>query len=463
MKIRFDRIFLLKFLIVVLTINYMVITIIFKDMILLKYLRDIVLILTILICLSNKEFMFTRKSLVFVVILMFFVIAMFRADSLSMGVACLRRYIFPLGVLFAVTRMESLKKEVNYKSFLKFILIFFAIISIWGVFQAWVLGDEFLMKLGYPTMYLNQYKRVMLKYSFYFGGLGIQRVVSTISNSNICGLILGSSLLFLISCYPYIPVSRKFKNIFLIAIGVGYLLTFSRSNLLALVFVALFIAFKYIPYKKQMILVLMGVISAGVILFAVQGSDGLVYKLLEWIKSSLNLTDTSVAGRSDIWSEALQTIIQNPLGLGFGHVGSIAIEAGAKYYVSCENSYLAMAIDFGIAGALLYIGFMVYLINDFRKKAKIYKKNGDIFRYRISKGGQSVIIYLMIVMFFSNHIYDMEAVAIIYAYVGIAFILTRHTGRLYETQSDSGCINNNGGQDENNSILFAAISLNTGK
>lgn len=439
MKIKFDRIFLLKLLIVILTINYMVITIIFNDMTLLKYLRDILLVVMIFVCLTNGKFMFTRKSLVFVFIIMFWVVATFKADSLSMGVACLRRYIFPLGLLFVVTRMEPLKKEANLKSFLKFILIFFAIISIWGVFQAWVLGDEFLMNLGYPTTYLNQYKRVMLGHSYYFGGLGIQRVVSTISNSNICGLILGSSLLFLVSCYPFIPTSKKLKNILIIAIAVGYLLTFSRSNFLALLLVVLFIAFRYVPYKKQIILGLVGLVCLGVVLLIVQGSDGLIYKLLEWVQSSLNLTDTSIAGRSDKWAEALQIISENPFGLGFGHVGSIARDAGVKDYIPCENSYLAMAIDFGIIGAVLYIGFMVWVINDLRKKAKRYKREQDTVGYRISKGGQSIIIYLMIVMFFSNHIYDMEAVSIIYVYVGIALNLTKNNRRVYAAQSNISC------------------------
>lgn len=439
MKIKFNRILLLKLLIVILTINYMVITIIFNDMTLLKYSRDMLLAAMICICLTNKTFAFKTKSLIFVFIIMFWGIACLRADSLSMGVACFRRYIFPLGVLFAVTRMEALKKESEYKSFLKFILIFFAIISVWGVFQAWVLGDEFLMKLGYPTTYLHQYKRVMLGHSFYFGGLGIQRVVSTISNSNICGLILGSSLLFLISGYKLIPFTNRWKNILLIGILIGYILTFSRSNFLALCIVGLFIVFRYIPYKKQILLALIGLVCVGVVVLIVQGSDGLIYKLLEWVKSSLNLTDTSVAGRSDKWTEALKVISANPLGLGFGHVGSIARDAGVKDYIPCENSYFAMAIDFGIIGAVLYIGFMVWVIINLGKKAKRYQNEQDDIGYRISKGGQSIIIYLMIVMFFSNHIYDMEAVSIIYAYAGIALNLTKNNRRIYAAQSNINC------------------------
>ncbi len=443
MKIKFDRIFLLKLLIVILTINYMVITIIFNDMTILKYLRDIILVAMLGICVAGSGLTIKRQSIFYALIGVFCIIALLRADSMSLGVACFRRYIFPIGVFIAVTKMRKLAKEREFKDFLKFVLVFFAIISVWGVFQAWVLGDEFLMNLGYPTAYLNQYKRVMLKHSFYFGGLGIQRVVSTISNSNICGLILGSSMLFLISGYKILPFSKKMKITLLIAIAAGYLLTFSRSNFLALLFVAVFIAFKYIPYKKQIFLAGIALVGVGILLLVIQGSDGIIYKLLEWVQDSLNLTDTSVAGRSGIWTEALKAIKDNPMGLGFGHVGSIAIDAKASYYLSCENSYLAMAIDFGIIGALIYVSFMIWIIYHLGCKARRCRAMGNTTAYRICKGGQSVMIYLMIVMFFSNHIYDMEAVAIVYAYAGIALSV--------------------GGQNENNSILFATISSYTGK
>ena len=443
MKIKFDKIFLLKLLIVVLTINYMVITIIMNDMTILKYSRDIILIAMLGLCVAGSGLTIKRRSIFYVLILVFGLIALLRADSMSLGVACFRRYMFPIGMFIAVTKMHSITKEQNFKDFLKFVLVFFAIISVWGVFQAWVLGDEFLMKLGYPTAYLNQYKRVMLKHSFYFGGLGIQRVVSTISNSNICGLILGSSMLFLISGYKVLPFSNKMKIALLVGIAAGYLLTFSRSNFLALLFVAVFIAFKYIPYKKQILLAGIALLGVGVLLFVIQGSDGIIYKLFEWVQDSLNLTDTSVAGRSGIWTEALQVIRDNPLGLGFGHVGSIAMDAKASYYLSCENSYLAMAVDFGIIGALIYVSFMIWLVCCLSRKAGRCKAVGNTAAYRICKGGQSVMIYLMIVMFFSNHIYDMEAVSIIYAYAGIAL--------------------NVGGQNENNSILFATISSDCGK
>lgn len=81
----------------------------------------------------------------------------------------------------------------------------------------------------------------------------------------------------------------------------------------------------------------------------------------------------------------------------------------------------------------------IKVIINLGKKAKRYKKEQDNIGYLISRGGQSVIIYLMIVMFFSNHIYDMEAVSIIYAYAGIALNLTKNNRRIYAAQSNINC------------------------
>lgn len=437
MKIRFDRIFLLKLLIVILTVNYMVITIILNDMTILKYSRDILLLILFGISMACSGMTVKRQSLFFVLMAGFGVLALLRADSMSLGVACFRRYVFPIGLFIVTSRLKAITYDKKFKDFLKFVLVFFTIISAWGVFQAWILGDEFLMNLGYPTAYLNQYKRVMLKHSFYFGGLGIQRVVSTISNANICGLIFGSSLLFLISGYKLIPFSTKTKIALLTIILAGYVLTFSRSNFLALMAVVFLLAFKYIPYKKQIFLAGVALAGVGVLLFVVQGSDGIIYKIFEWVQDSLNLTDTSVAGRSGIWTEALNLIKENPFGLGFGHVGSIAMEAKAQHYVSCENSYLAMAIDFGIIGALVYISSMIFMVYKLGRMSKRCKADGNIAVHRICKGGQSIIVYLMIVMFFSNHIYDMEAVAIIYAYAGIAMSIGEYSIKKYNMQKYS--------------------------
>lgn len=426
MKINFDRRIVLQILIVLLFINYMIVTVILGDPTILKYLRDMVLIVLVIYTVRTGRLQYKDALWLVLSFAVFAFMGVARGITLKLGITVLRKIFFPL-LLFIVVCNMDMKKD--FSRFLKFICIFFVIMSLWGVFQAHILGDEFLKGLGYPAEYHHGYKKVMLYNSYYFGNLGIQRVVSTLSNSNICGLILGTTLLMLLISYPYIK-GVKYKFLTICIIGVAYLLTFSRSNFLALLIVGLFIVLPYIPRKEYFAMIMLVGIAAVVVVGIAQGEDGIVYKLLIWVQNTFNFTESSVAGRSSRWSTALEAVIQNPMGIGYGHVGSIASEAGiVEGYYSCENSYLALALDNGWVACIMYYGYLIYLICKLRNYAGVFKRKGDRLTQRVCIAGYAIILYMMIVMLFSNHIYDMEAVAIIYIYVGIALNIARKSKR----------------------------------
>ena len=79
-------------------------------------------------------------------------------------------------MLFIVSQIDFNGEERGFPCIYLYLIV---ALSIFGVFQAQVLGDGFLRKLGYPVEYSHGYGRDMLYNSFYFGGLGIQRVVAT--------------------------------------------------------------------------------------------------------------------------------------------------------------------------------------------------------------------------------------------------------------------------------------------
>lgn len=405
-------------LIGILMLNYMIITIIMQNFIVARFMRDI-----ILVCMFGLCF-WKRKSNRFIgmipigLFLLTCIPAFFKAETLMLGFSILRRYLFPLGLFIVVMHMDFTKKM---HIFWKFILWFFAIFAFWGIFQAHILGDEFLINLGYPTEYAPHYQKDMLYNSYYFGGLGIQRVVATLSNSNVCGLILGSTLLFLIITYPVFNAEKKKYPIFLIGlIAIGYVLTFSRSNLLALLIVVIIFALPYIPKKKYYLISAMILAVIVVIIGFIQGKDGIIYKLFMWVCDSLTFTESSAAGRGSRWLTALNGVIKNPFGIGFGHVGSTAWEAGVREnYYSCENSYLAVGLDCGWLGMISYYSFIGLLVFRLKQKAVSFKRLNDTNNERMFMSGFIIIVYLLIVMFFSNHIYDLEAISIIYIYLAV--------------------------------------------
>lgn len=403
-------------LIVLLMINYMFVTIMLRDLFLLKMLRDILLVLLLLGAFWKRKIRLGLTALLAGVFCVLCLPAAAFSTKLSLGITMLRRYFFPLLLFFAVYYTQPTKEPGKFYGFAAWL---FAGLSLLGIFQAHVLGDEFLMNLGYPTQYAPHYGREMLYNSYYFGGFGIQRVVMTLSNSNVCALVLGSTLIFLLCGLS------NFKNkartyVLLGIIAVAYVLTFSRSNFLAMVLVVALIGWPYVPHKKKILIALGCAAVLVVIVGLLQGEDGLLYKLLLWVRDSFTMKESSAAGRSGRWMAALSTALRNPFGIGFGHVGSVASEAGiTEEYYSCENSFLAVALDTGWLGVLLYYGFVALLAVRLMRYVKLFRKAGDRANEMACLSGFVIIIYFLVVFFFSNHVYDLEAMALIYVYIAI--------------------------------------------
>ena len=421
---KFDRITCLKSIVVILILNYMVITIIFNDATVLKYLRDILLVGLLAFCILKNRIKFKETEII--ILLFVFMLGVAFVNTIASGggggiaIKAMRRYVFPLGIFIVMSNIGNVDKK-RWISFIKFFMIFIGVVSLWGIFQAYALGDTFLMNLGYDTRYSYAYQKITLAPSFYFGNLGIQRVVSTISNSNVCGLILGFSFVFLLMCYS--EIKNRYKNIFILIIFVGYILTFSRSNFVALGVIVLWKVWEYIPYKKWILSVGGFLVLACMGMAVIQGEDGIIYKLIKWVMESLTFKESSAAGRSSIWLEAIDKIIEKPLGNGFGMVGSLAREAGVVNYLHCENSYLALAVDCGIHGLVIYMIIIYSLFKRLAERKKLFKKSGNISYTKICIAGQALIVYFLIAMFFSNYIYDMEVVTLLYMFIGIGLNL----------------------------------------
>lgn len=414
--------FLTELLLLLMLTNYMIVTVVLRDNILFKYLRDVVLLILVVtvIHVDDLKIKYNKITIAFIFFLICTIIGVLQSDSIKIAVLVLRRYFFPLIVLFLTSRFNFKGKETYL---FKFIFTMILILSIFGVFQAQILGDNFLRKLGYPVEYSYAYGRDMLYNSFYFGGLGIQRVVATLSSSNICGVVFGTSLLYFLICNKCLK-DIKHKKICYIVLLLGYLLTFSRSNFVAFFVVVIGIAWKYIPYKKYILLG--GILTAVVILVIgfVQGMDGIIYKLILWVQSTFNMTESSAAGRSGIWQTAFAQVKISPFGIGFGHVGAIGTNNNMVF--SAENSYLTLALDTGWLGALIYVLTLFLMAYKLKKEARLYGKKGDYKGKRLCFGGYAVIIYLLVVMFFSNHIQDMEIMVLAYVYVGIGLAYIRY-------------------------------------
>lgn len=412
-----DRINLIlwKIFIVLLLINYQIVVVIFNDIFVLKFLRDILLLYFVAVSISTIKADFSYFKKFIYPLLVFFaclIIGTWITGNLGLSIMVLRRYIFPIGMFFSALVFSS-KTQTFYNDMLKFVVNLVFILAIWGVFQAHVLHDTFLMNLGYPTIDNYTYQRETLNMSYYFGGLGIQRVTSTLSNSNVFAIICGGSVIVAGLNYEEI-VKSKFDIFKLSIIVLAYILTVSRSNFLAMMIVFIVVMRKYWPDRRFIVKVIFGFTLFYFIVYIFQDSNGLSHRLLNWIIDSISFRESSAAGRSVFWLAAFDRVIRSPLGIGFGNTGVIASMTGNLNFYVAENSYLSIALDTGWLGLASYVSFWITILwttlKTFLSERYMSVKSGTI----------AILIYFMIVSFFSNHIYDMEAISFIYFIVAVS-------------------------------------------
>lgn len=406
-----------KIFIVLEIINYQIVTILFNDFFLLKFMRDILLMVIVAATLAKGRIKVSKMLLGVGALIVFLLIAAIRTDSLSVILTYFRKYLSPVIFLLAVINTDFTDEKM-YTDLLKYMLNVLFVFSLWGIFQAYILGPSFLMKLGYPTKYSNVFHTMALKDSFYFGNLGIQRVVGTLSNANVCAVILGASLITFAFNYKKV-ITSKWQLCKLLCVMVAYLLTFSRANFLALIIVAIIAMWKYIP--KKSIIVLIGIFLIGCfgIMYFIQDSDGITHKLVNWVVNSLQFKESSAAGRTGIWKTAFDGVMNHPLGLGFGHTGTGVPGHVKSPLFFCENSYLAIAIDLGIAGLLAFVFYGATIV------AEIFRNRTD---KRLFKMAITIIVYVAITYVFSNHVYDRELNIVVGLLIG-STIVTMRRGR----------------------------------
>ena len=412
---KIDR-FITELLIILLAINYMIVEIILKSNFVLSCLRDILLASLLILTVRKIKVTISKPFYCVIIFMILAALALCHTNSLATGIIAIRRYYFPILFLFCISNIDI---DNNNHYIICFMVKLLALLSAWGIFQADILGDSFLRKIGYPLVYSYAYGRDMLYNSFYFGNLGIQRVVSTFSSSNIYGLCSGIVLIASIILYEYINI--KCKNILIILILAGYILSFSRSNFLALLVIFIVYLRKYIPHKKIVYFSITVLIIALIIWGIIQGNSGVLYKISTWIVNTFAGRESSSAARSGIWKAAFMESVKHPLGLGYGHVGALAnSDLATSQVYSSENSYLTIALDMGWLGTFLYIFFLASLVKVLIRYSIMFNNKSDYYGNRLCVCGYTILIYLSIVMLFSNHIQDMETICFAYLFAGIA-------------------------------------------
>lgn len=396
-------------------IHYMFITIILNDNILFKFWKEILIVIMlfdIFILKFNNRYesrlMIDYSSIVIFFFLACLFISSLITNNISKCIYVIRLYCIPLLIYYIGKNNASFTKK-SVSKIIKYIIVFYCIICIWGIFQALVLGDKFLINLGYPLKYEGR-----LRDSYYFGGFGnFQRVMSTFSNTNVFGAILG--MLIIISIFNISVFSKRRNGKIAIAIfSITLLLTFSRSNWIALSIILLMISRKN-PKLLKSIFISFCIIGLFIFIYGILSDVNIFEILKQYLYNTVTLKEDSAVGRFGIWREAFNIFIYNPLGIGFGNVGTVSLVLNGRIIIPGESSYLAILLDTGIQGAICFFSTILYNYIAIYK-TKLQNKDANNFLRTV----RYIILYILIMFIFSNHIYDLEITVFTFFFIGLA-------------------------------------------
>jgi O-antigen ligase len=202
--------------------------------------------------------------------------------------------------------------------------------------------------------------------------------------------------------------------VFLFVIGLGFILTFSRSAFLGLFIALLFVFYSFmrnLQYKKQILIVLLLIIVALI---------GSVY----FVSHNTSLfSDQSMKERNSYVNVARETISAHPL-IGVG-AGQFVLEEYSEntnlegwQYQPVHNVYLLLASELGITGLVLFLIFMATLL--FRESG------GGKNTYILTCYNFCCIMFsFLIIALFDHYFWDIKIGTMIFSLI-VVFILLRN-------------------------------------
>ena len=206
-----------------------------------------------------------------------------------------------------------------------------------------------------------------------------------------------SLLLFLSVSLNYLLHSKYNSNRLaylglLLLVTLSFFLSYSRGAIISagiIVFFTLFLEKKYHLLRIVLVLVIFGVIYIS--FFSSKESQ---YFVLD----TLNFKNTSSLGHLLEWLEGLNSMIQNPMGIGLAMSGN-ANGVDQTLKISGENQFLIYGVQMGFLGLLIYVSM---LIKGIRDSLKVFKHSSKQHVKSISFVVAATKIGLLIPLFTAN-------------------------------------------------------------
>ncbi|MGM0370584.1 MAG: O-antigen ligase family protein [Bacillota bacterium] len=246
----------------------------------------------------------------------------------------------------------------------------------------------FLLATKISELEINKLIRMIFLLAIGLVSLGILKYLfvsqdslqSTFYNPNPFGVYLA-----MVFCFKWaldLRTKQKSFNFGVIILLIGLFLSGSRGSMIAF-FVSLpllFIGLKgkelYQSIFKTVSIVIVALIMVQIIVVSAPYLQENIemQQLSKILIDSEGFISSSVAARLKFWDKAVQLFSDKPLtgyGLGSYHVASyLKYEGGVSYSRFVHNYYLQILSDVGVMGAILFVGFLVSLLQIAWKKIR---------------------------------------------------------------------------------------------
>lgn len=361
--------------------------------------------------LSNQVIKIYFIDTVAITFLTFLVLLICISDDKQEAFYGFRVFTEPL-IVFYLARNAKVSLETLNKLF---VLIFClgTVISAWGIFQASILGDKFLINLGYETI------SGKLNTSFYIAMFFFQRAVGTFASPNTFGIYLQMCIMlgFYVNGYGLIKNKKIYylcNTIMLFAL----LYSFSRSSILSLILS--FSIFAYFVYgsKKSTYIFLKCILTLIVVfsIFFIFNKD-VVEPLITHTINTITLEDPSTLGHIDSLSNSVSFAMKNPLGVGLGKTGPRA-SARSGGGINSENSFFILLFDLGMFGLFLYLVLISLIMVHLYSKIKSKLNSEARLLYSVIL---SILIGHMAAWNLLPYIVELETTLILFFIIGLGY------------------------------------------
>ncbi|MFA6383566.1 MAG: O-antigen ligase family protein [Parcubacteria group bacterium] len=268
--------------------------------------------------------------------------------------------------------------------------------ALWRTFITPVfLGQTFSQAVNdYPSWLVN------------IGGHDYLRAFATFPDPHMFSFYLGLALPLAVSLYS--SLRKKTYLIFAAVIFLADLLTFSRGGYLGLIAGLIFLVLYFAINKKISI----KKILVGFILAIVAFVSVIISPVGQRFASSFNAEEGSNIGRYENWSQAINIIEDNPLGVGIGNY-AYKIDPTANYRtpIYAHNLYLDIAAETGIINALIFVLILIFSVRRFILKAK---KDSVYF------GGAAGLVIFSAHSIFDTAIYSVQVLPLLLIIIALS-------------------------------------------